>query len=306
MSTIEATPAVTRSAAGWAGLALIGAAACWGGATVLTKGALDLWPPFTLLGLQLTSSVLFLWTVVFLRREMGWASRDALRGAAVGFLEPGLAYAAVTPGLAMTSATSAAVLGAAEPALIILIAWGLFGDRPSPRLLAALGISALGVTLVSLSEEAGGAHRLAGDALILVGVLLAALYVVLSGRLVRNIAPLPLCALQQSAGLVIALAAMALSLGLGIEHWPERITPTMVVLAIVTGIVQYAGSFWLYLIGLKYYPAGAAGQFLALIPVFGIAGAMSFLGETPSTLQLVGSLAVIAAVTLIARRMKTD
>lgn len=66
--------------------------------------------------------------------------------------------------------------------------------------------------------------------------------------------------------------------------------------------MQYALAIWLYLLGMKTLPAGIASLFLALIPVFGVAGAMVFLGETLAPLQWGGCALVIGAVLLIARR----
>ncbi|ANK72926.1 MULTISPECIES: EamA family transporter [Ensifer] len=44
----------------------------------------------------------------------------------------------------------------------------------------------------------------------------------------------------------------------------------MLALALISGIVQYALAFWLYLIGLKRLPVSTAALFLTLTPVFGI------------------------------------
>ena len=63
-----------------------------------------------------------------------------------------------------------------------------------------------------------------------------------------------------------------------------------------SGIVQYALAFWLYLIGLRVLPVHAAALFLALIPLFGTAGAMLFLGEASAFSNLPGMALVIAAI----------
>ena len=49
-------------------IALVLAAACWGAATVITKHVLTDIPPLTLLVLQLTVSVVFLWAIVLVQR----------------------------------------------------------------------------------------------------------------------------------------------------------------------------------------------------------------------------------------------
>jgi drug/metabolite transporter (DMT)-like permease len=62
----------------------------------------------------------------------------------------------------------------------------------------------------------------------------------------------------------------------------------MLTLAIISGVVQYALAFWLYIVGLKGIPAGMAGLFLTTTPVFGVIGGIAFLGEQITLLQVSG------------------
>jgi drug/metabolite transporter (DMT)-like permease len=52
----------------------------------------------------------------------------------------------------------------------------------------------------------------------------------------------------------------------------------------------------LYLTGLQDTPASVAGQYINLIPVFGIAASTVFLGEQLTTRQWVGATIIVAAV----------
>jgi drug/metabolite transporter (DMT)-like permease len=281
---------------------MVASAACWGLAMVMTKGALAQVPPFTLLAIQLGASVGFLWAaaVTGARIPLG---RRARRAAATGLLEPGLAYGVGVPGVALTTASNASVIGPAESAFILPLAWLLFGHRPGIRLALAILTAMAGVTLISLSDPGDLAlGHAAGDLLVLAGTLFAAFYVVASSRLVGEFAPLPLAALQQTVGPGFALLLPAATLLLGWERPPAAIAPAALLLAVDSGVVQYALAIWLYLLGMKTLPAGIAGLFLALIPVFGVASAMVFLGETLAPLQWGGCALVIGAVLLIARR----
>jgi hypothetical protein len=97
-------------------LAMVGSAACWGGAIVMTKGELGAIPPFTLLAIQLLASVGFLWLAVLAVRLKIGPVRPAVRAASTGVFEPGLAYAVGVPGLALTTAGNASVV-----AVILLV-----------------------------------------------------------------------------------------------------------------------------------------------------------------------------------------
>ncbi len=138
--------------------AMIGSAACWGLATVMTKSALSEFPPFSLLALQLTASVTFLWLAAFATRPQALASArtEITKGMlASGLLEPGLAYGLGVPGLALTSASNASLIATAEPAFICVIAWLALSQRPSfPVVLAIIG-AMIGVALITLPSVTG-------------------------------------------------------------------------------------------------------------------------------------------------------
>ena len=55
-------------------------------------------------------------------------------------------------------------------------------------------------------------------------------------------------------------------------------------------------AFWFYIVGLKRVPASTAGQFLNLIPIFGVTGAAIFLGERLGPMQWLGAILILAAV----------
>ncbi len=282
--------------------AMVLSAACWGCALVMTKGALAQIPPFTLLAIQLASSVTLLWMAVAVMGVRTGLGAGNLRAAATGIFEPGLAYGLSVPGLALTNATNASIIGAAEPALIILIAWVFLCQRPTARLTLALLLAVIGIILLtSINLEGSRGSDLRGDLLVLLGTACAACYVVASSRFVASISPLPLAAMQQTIGLGFALSLLAGALLLGAEALPAKIALTTILLAIVSGIVQYALAFWFYLIGLTALEPGTAGLFLALIPVFGICSAALFLGESPVAVQVIGAVLVIVALIIAAR-----
>ncbi len=283
--------------------AMVGSAACWGGATVMTKGALDAFPPFTLLAIQLSASVAALWAAVLVLRLRVGPFRPAVRAASTGVFEPGLAYAVGVPGLALTTAGNASVVAAMEPVFVILLVWVAFGVRPDARVATAIVAAFAGVCLVSLPDLSGlGEGDVRGDAMVLLGTAFAAVYVVTSSRLVAETAPLVLTALQQSVGLTVALAVLAVALVTGFERLPAPPGGDMLLLAVGSGLVQYALAFWLYLVGLRGLPVSAAGMFLTLTPLFGVAGGMLFLGESATALQRLGAVLIVGAVATVVRR----
>jgi drug/metabolite transporter (DMT)-like permease len=279
---------------------MILSAACWGSATVMSKGALAAFSPPVLLALQLLASVAFLWTSVGVTKQKVPLDKGARRAALSGLLEPGLAYAIGTFGLMLTTAGNASLIATTEPLLIVVLAWLFFREKINARTGLAILAAMAGVAMVTGAHRDGGEGiSPVGDGLVVAGTLFAALYVVVSSRLVAQVPPLALAALQQSVGLIFALI-------LAIAWLPLRAIVAEIAgadieilgLALLSGIVQYALAFWLYLIGLRRLSASTAALFLTLIPIFGLSGGMMFLGETIQILQAVGALIIVSAVAL--------
>jgi drug/metabolite transporter (DMT)-like permease len=296
-------PSERRRTALRASLALAASAACWGLATVATKGQLADVPPMPMLVLQLAASVAFLWAAVVITRAPIRLDRAALRASLSGLLEPGLAHTAGTAGLALTTASATTLINATEAPATVLLAWLFLGERIGRSTMLVAAVAGAGVGLVILPDLDGlGGGSLAGDGLVTLATMLAAVYVIVSRRLVAGMAALPLVALQQTVGLLWAVLALLTAAALGwVSLGLEALTPRTVALAALTGVLQYAVAFWLWLVGLRHLPASRATLFLALIPVFGVAGGAVALGERLGPSQWVGAAVVLVAVQALVR-----
>ena len=280
--------------------AMLGSAACWGGGTVMTKGALDSFGPFLLLSIQLIASVTVLGLAALALRVERPPLRTIAKTGVTGLLEPGLAYSVGVPGLVLTTASNATVIASLEPVFVFLLAWAIFGTAIRHLSVVAVAIAVCGGMLVSLASPDArldavfdGVETLFGDGLILLGTVFAALYVIASSHLAKTMPAVLLTVLQQSFGLAMVLVLLVIVLLAGWEAVPQQITFPMLSLAVVSGLIQYALAFWLYIVGLKGIPAGLAGLFLTTTPIFGILGGILFLGEAVTSLQLLGVALVI-------------
>lgn len=288
-------------------LAMILAAACWGAGTVMSKGILDYIPPLTLLVVQLIASLTFLWTVIAVQRISIPRRRETLWLALIGLLNPGLAYTFSLLGLSLTTASMSALLWAAEPILILGLAWLILREHLTGPLLVCSLLAIMGVFLViGVSASIDNSGSLIGNLLVLAGVFCCALYTVLTRRDAAGLDPVLLVALQQTAALLWALLIWPLEL-----LSSEMISPTTISLgvwlwAVASGIVYYALAFWFYIIGLKRIPASLAGLFLNLIPIFAVGGAYVFLGERLAAVQWVGAALILTAVMVMLRFQKTE
>ena len=281
-------------------LLMVASAACWGIGTVMSKSALSVIPPFTLLAVQLIASVIALWLATLIRREQPLFRWPVIRLGWTGMLEPGLAYILGLIGLSVTSASSASFIMALEPFAIIILAWLLLKERLLMRSLFLMLLALIGVLLISATAEGEGVvHSLWGDLLVLAGTVSAALYVVFSSRSVTRLAPMPLAALQQSAGLLFALLVLPFGLLNGEGQLLQAVPVSAWLWAMLNGVVQYTLAFSLYLYALQRIPATTAAPFLTLIPIFGVLGSVLFLGESFTPLQLIGGSLILAALFIL-------
>ena len=288
------TPSLLRGS-----LLMVGSAAAWGMGTVMSKHSLDLLPPMPLLAMQLAASIAVLWLLTLLRHPRAIRSWRDLRAGWTGILEPGLAYALGISGLALTSASSASLIFVTEPIFIIIISVLFLREKVRPVVWGTVTLVVIGTLLVSGDDAGGGAQSIAGDLLLVLSTASAALYVIFSRRSVETMPPLPLAALQQSAGLGVALALLVVGFGGTGGFSLASVRAGTWAWAMLTGVVQYALAFSLYLTALRDLRASQAALFLTLIPVFGVGGAALFLGETMTTIQLVGAGLIIGALLVL-------
>lgn len=276
----------------------LGYSFCWGVGITLTKLALAEIAAPTLLMIQLSSSVLFLAIACYLKHRWVPFSWFALKQGAAGVFEPALAYMVGIFGVQMTSASNASLIGASEVILTILFAALFLGEPLTHRKLGLASLSIGGVLLLVLQgTQRDDPASWLGDMLVLLGTLFAVVYVLMSKQQMASADPLRLTLSQQWVGLLVTagcfgvLSMLDPSYGLSATH----ISPLFWLLAVGSGILQYALAFLLYLIALQRLPVSQAAFYVGLIPVFGVASAVLVLGDRLTVLQGIGGVLVIAS-----------
>ncbi|MBE9103122.1 DMT family transporter [Vacuolonema iberomarrocanum] len=271
---------------------------CWGVGVTLTKIALAEISATTLLLIQLTSSVLFLAILCYWQSRQLPFSITHLKQGVAGIFEPALSYMLGIFGVQMTTASNATLIGSSE-VILTLICAAIFLREPLTRTkLSLASISFIGVILLLLEDtQDTGQTSLLGNLLVLLGTIFAVFYVLCSKQQIASIDPLQLTASQQWVGLLVTVVCFGLLSTLNplYEVSAVGISPPFWVLAIASGIMQYALAFLLYLISLRRLLASQAAFYIALIPVFGVASAVVLLGEQPSLAQWMGGLLVIGS-----------
>lgn len=276
-------------------LLVIAATACWGFGTVLSKQALEHGvAPLSLLVIELAASCLVL-ALGVAGLGVGVSSPAALaRLAALGLLNPSLAYVLALFGLVTVSASLAVLLWATEPVLIAVLAVVFLGERVGLVTGAAIAVAVLGAVLVI--HHPGAAGGVGGIVLTLGAVTACACYTVLTRRLLLDDSSLVVVLSQQAVALVLALLLLLAGALGGVDavRLPSDLAGWA--FAIGSGVVYYGLAFACFVAGLRGLSASRAGTLLPLIPVFGLAGGF-LVGDRLEGRQWLGVVLVILATT---------
>jgi drug/metabolite transporter (DMT)-like permease len=203
--------------------------------------------------------------------------------------------------LQTTTATNALLVLSFGP-IAILGAAAITGvERPNRNQVFGMLVSVAGaivlVTRGNLQIIRDGTSS-AGDLWILAAVAVWAVYSLLLRRRPADLPPNVALGASMAAGVVLmfpflifgpahevsAFASLPLLLGLGY-------------IAIFASII----AFLFYSFGVARLGASRSGQFLNLMPVFGVILAFTFLGETPGPAQIAGAVLVVAGILLVER-----
>lgn len=188
----------------------------------------------------------------------------------------------------------AAVLGFTMPLWSALISWAVWRERLSPRLLLAIALGALGVTLMMVPSFAAYAAAPWGLAF---GLTAAAGWAIGTQILKRAAIPVPLLVLAGWQLLLGSLPIAAGAFAFGDYQW---FMPSWLSIAVITWLALVplciGNLCWFAIVDLL--PANVAGLGSVMVPVVAMfAGAMVH-GEPLGPLQLLSMLSCVAALLL--------
>ena len=275
-------------------VALVVAAGLWGVAVSGTKYALGGFDPVTLLSIELLAGAGVLWVALLVR---GYRPPNSWwLPAVLGLLEPALAYLGDTFGLSLTSAVHGAVINGLESGLVVLLAAVLLRETVTRPALLAIVVALGGLAVLAGVGTGGGGGTAAGDLLVAGGVLSASLYTIVAKRFDDGSDALSLTAWQFT---VAALASLLVT----IAHWTAgsgtgtvSAAPRFWLVAVLVGAGGFGLSFLLFNMVIVQVDAGRAAVVLNLIPVFGVASAVIFLGEGMTGRDALGAILIGSSV----------
>lgn len=275
--------------------AVLGINAVFAGAYLFGKLGVAHFPPFLFAAMRFALVALAL--APFLRFNR--ALLNHWRAAAAFCLTMGVGvYGTMYWALYLAGDASVILIGTqfSTPAAVLLGAW-LLGERASRAVWAGILLATGGVLVVGFDAAALG-YPLA-FALVLISAAFYAAANVISRALRES--GLGLLNLNALMALAAAPPLLALSFLFG-ESWRAPLQTagaaewtTVLYSALAVSLVGHVGLFRL----LRHYPLSAVMPFYVFTPIFGVSGAILFLGEEPTARFAFGAVLAIAGVVVV-------
>ena len=229
--------------------------------------------------------------VLIQRRPLPHALSSWAAIALLGVVNVSLAFAAMFSGINGLATGTAAVLANAQPLLILLPAWWLYGERVSTRTGLALTAGFLGLLLVAVPGGGGRGALLS---------LLAAVSVTAGTLLARHLGGLDVVVVSAAHLLVggLALAVVAFV----VEGTPEiGWTPRFLAVLFFLGLVATAATTLAWFVEAQRRPLSTLTPWLFLVPIIGLVLGVVLLGERPAGWTVAGVALVLLSMRVALR-----
>jgi drug/metabolite transporter (DMT)-like permease len=276
----------------------------WAGNFVVGRAAHEVVPPIAFNFWRWTGALLVLLPFAWLelRRHRMLVLGEWRSLAALGACGITVFHSAVYLGLGDAEAINGALYFATSPVFFVLLARLLLGERIGGA--RALGIVAsIGGALLVIGRGDPrillGLEFAPGDLWLVLSVAFWALYSVLLKRRPPALPPLALLAAIVGYGLVLLLPLYAAELwsGRSVQIGPKSLA-SLAYVALFPSVIAYV--FWNR--GVREVGPSVAGLFMPLLPVFGAALAIPFLGERLAWYHCAGAALVVSGILLASGR----
>jgi drug/metabolite transporter (DMT)-like permease len=273
----------------------------WAGNFIVVKSALATLPPvgFTFLRFSLASLTL----LVLLRvREgsIGMPRRDLGAILGLGGLGFGIYQILWTTGLTTVAAGDSALIIAATPVLVALLAVVARSDVLTPIKLAGVLVSFVGVAIVIASGPGlslGGS--LAGEVITLAAALCWSIYTAFAAPFLRHHSPLRATAWATVAGTAVLAPIGILQLA-AVDR--TAIGPEILLPIVYAGMLAAGVSNVIVLHGVKVVGPTRTAALQFLVPGLAVVLAALFLAEPIRIGQVIGGVIIVGGVLLTRRR----
>jgi drug/metabolite transporter (DMT)-like permease len=269
----------------------------WGSTFVVTKGLIELWPPFTLGFARVAIGTLVLLPLALSRRrrevQLPWPTICCM-----GLVGVALYYMAFNFAMLYTSASQGALVQSSIPAITALVAVVWLRERASTLRWLGIALSVVGVLIVFSGDSIEGpASALFGNLLMFASVLCWGIYTSLAKRVAAcDSIVITVCITGSGSLMLLPLAGYEIAT-VGLQPLPIMGWLGVLYLGVIASGVAYL----LYNASLRYLDASEVGVYTNLIPVVGVLTGVIMLGEPLSLRAIVGGAVVMLGVWITSR-----
>ncbi len=197
-----------------------------------------------------------------------------------------------------TTTLNITLLSTLVPVFTLLAAWRVLGNRPQLMQIMGILVSMLGVLLILTQGQLGrllAASFSRGDLFMLAAVACWALYTVLLKRIDLQLPPITLLYVLILLGLPLLILGYCVEAWLFRFYWPSLSHLGLLsYLWVFPSIIAYL--FWIN--GVRRVGAEGASLSVNLMPLFGAALAVTFLGESIHWFHLAGAVCSLLGMVL--------
>lgn len=224
-------------------------------------------------------------------------SRSAMRWAALAGALFGANMLFFLLGIKHTTVANATLIGALQPAIVLLVAGRWFGETVSAREAACVAIAMLGVGIVIVGSTGAPEWHIGGDALALMAVLTFTAYFLISKQARTSVGTLEYMA---GVHLVAAIVVTPLALARPAELRPQDAQDVAIVLffALVSGTAGQVIIGWAH----RYVDVSLSSLMMLGVPVVAALAAWAILDEELVPLQIAGGIVTLIAIAVMLRR----
>ncbi|MCL5109620.1 MAG: DMT family transporter [Chloroflexi bacterium] len=274
------------------------AAAIWGGLYVVSKYVLYFVPPLTLVVLRFAIGLATLGAILLLTRGRPVARRDLPALALLGLVGFTVSIGAQFAGTKLSTAANGALITSATPALVVVFARWLLGEKATRPRLFGLALATLGVLVVSDPSAISLAPDLAlGNAFLVLAAITWALYSVLAKKASRRYSVLTVTTYATLFGLCFTAPLAAGELA--VVGPPPPPTPLVLLGVLYIGVISTAGAFYLWNLGMALLDSAVAGIFFFAQPVVGGFLGWLLLGEQLGAAFFAGGALIFLGVAVV-------
>ena len=196
----------------------------------------------------------------------------------------------------LTTVANANLIGALQPAIVLLVAGPLFGERTGARTVIWTAVSMVGVAIVIAGGSASPAWNPAGDALAACALLTFTGYFLISKHVRASVGTLEyMVGVQFFAALVVTPIAL---LAPGRVDVLERLDwAYLAIIVFATGVGAHIVVNWAH----RYVDVSVSSLLMLLVPVVAGIAAWAILDESLTAVQIAGSLLTLGAILVIVR-----